>query len=136
VRGRAAAAAAVGSSALSDPNHPQHRSDAYQRLRELVYASKHIDPDYVLSKLGQVSMYMLCTACCCSLCTCGWCCDLVALLGSDGDGGGAGAGWGYASEHIHPDYVLSKLGQVRPCCLLLLVAVLAVVCGWHGGVCL
>jgi hypothetical protein len=44
----------AGSAALSDPNHPQHRSDAYQRLRELVYASEHIDPDYVLSKLGQV----------------------------------------------------------------------------------
>jgi hypothetical protein len=51
-RGRAVA----GSSALSDPNHPQHRSDAYQRLRELVYASEHIDPDYVLSKLGQVTI--------------------------------------------------------------------------------
>ncbi|KAF6257282.1 hypothetical protein COO60DRAFT_26268 [Scenedesmus sp. NREL 46B-D3] len=47
------ARAVAGSVALSDPNHPQHRSDAYQRLRELVYASEHIDPEYVLSKLGQ-----------------------------------------------------------------------------------
>ncbi|WIA17457.1 hypothetical protein OEZ85_014302 [Tetradesmus obliquus] len=52
-RPAAAAAAAAGSSALADPNHPQHRSDAYQRLRELVYASEHIDPEYVLAKLGQ-----------------------------------------------------------------------------------
>lgn len=29
------------------------RRDAYQRLRELVYSSDHIDPEYVLSKLGQ-----------------------------------------------------------------------------------
>jgi hypothetical protein len=44
---------------MSDPNHPQHRSDAYQRLRELVYASEHIDPDYVLSKLGQVGALLV-----------------------------------------------------------------------------
>jgi hypothetical protein len=55
-RGRGVA----GSAALSDPNHPQHRSDAYQRLRELVYASEHIDPDYVLSKLGQVGALLFC----------------------------------------------------------------------------
>jgi hypothetical protein len=29
--------------------------NTYQRLRELVYALEHTDPDYVLSKLGQVS---------------------------------------------------------------------------------
>jgi hypothetical protein len=68
VRGRAAAAAAVSSSALSDPNHPQHRSDAYQRLRELVYASEHIDPDYVLSKLGQVRSYRALSWCWCRCC--------------------------------------------------------------------
>jgi hypothetical protein len=65
-----------GSNALGDPNHPQHRSDAYQRLRELVYASEHIDPDYVLSKLGQVGAPVLVVSFCVPpllLLLCVWC---------------------------------------------------------------
>jgi hypothetical protein len=41
-------------STLAAPHHPHHRRDAYQRLRELVYASPHIDPDYVLASLQKV----------------------------------------------------------------------------------
>jgi hypothetical protein len=71
----AAAAAAEGPSApttaapkydastLAAPHHPHHRADAYQRLRELVYASPHIDPDYVLGKLGQVCHTAWCQRC-------------------------------------------------------------------------
>lgn len=33
--------------------HTPYRRDAYERLRELVYSSDFIDPEYVLSKLGQ-----------------------------------------------------------------------------------
>ncbi len=33
-----------------------HRPDAYQRLRDLVYSSPHIDPEYVLAKLPPSSL--------------------------------------------------------------------------------
>lgn len=52
------AAATPGSRAVSPAPttaqlHTPHRRDAYQRLRELVYSSDFINPEYVLSKLGQ-----------------------------------------------------------------------------------
>jgi hypothetical protein len=52
----AAAAPKYDTSTLAAPFHPHHRRDAYQRLRELVYASPYIDPDYVLAKLNKVGL--------------------------------------------------------------------------------
>jgi hypothetical protein len=40
---------------LPGPAHPSNQRDAYQRLRQLVYASEYIDPEYVLAKLEPVS---------------------------------------------------------------------------------
>jgi hypothetical protein len=93
----AAAAAAVAAppkydaSTLAAPHHPHHRRDAYQRLRELVYASPYIDPDYVLSKLHQVREVAWCVC---------------------GVGGGGERGGGRRRQHPKP-----KCGVLASVCL-------------------